>query len=89
MKKLKETGITLIALVITIVILLILAGVSMSMLKGENSIITQADKTKEETEIAEEKEAVQMAYAEAMVEKYDQGSITASDIQKQLDASGT
>ena len=61
----------------------------MSMLKGENSIITQADKTKEETEIAEEKEAVQMAYAEAMVEKYDQGSITASDIQKQLDASGT
>ena len=89
-KQLRTTkGITLIALVITIVILLILAGVSMSMLKGENGIITQANKAKEKTEIAEEKEAVQMAYTGAMVEKYDQDSITASDIQKQLDASGT
>ena len=38
----KEKGITLIALVVTIVVLLILAGVSISMLTGENGIITQA-----------------------------------------------
>ena len=40
--KRKESGITLIALVVTIVVLLILAGVSISMLTGENGIITQA-----------------------------------------------
>ena len=45
----KEKGITLIALVVTIVVLLILAGVSISMLTGENGIITQAQYAKEET----------------------------------------
>ena len=45
----KEKGITLIALVVTIVVLLILAGVSISMLTGENGIITQAQNSKEET----------------------------------------
>lgn len=51
-KKLENNGgITLIALVVTIVVLLILAGVSISMLAGENGIITQAQKSKEETEI--------------------------------------
>lgn len=36
----ENKGITLIALVVTIVVLLILAGVSISMLMGENGIIT-------------------------------------------------
>ena len=40
--KIRESGITLIALVVTIVVLLILAGVSISMITGENGIITQA-----------------------------------------------
>ena len=53
----KERGITLIALVITIVVLLILAGVSISMLTGENGILTQAQNAKVATanESAEEK----------------------------------
>ncbi len=42
-------GITLIALVITIVVLLILAGVTIMMLFGENGIIAKAEKAKEET----------------------------------------
>lgn len=41
----KERGITLIALVVTIVVLLILAGVSISMLTGENGIITRAEES--------------------------------------------
>ena len=50
-KKLRiNRGITLIALVITIIVLLILAGVSISMLTGQNGIITQAQRAKEETE---------------------------------------
>ena len=43
-------GITLIALVITIIILIILAGVAINALVGENGIITQAQRAKEETQ---------------------------------------
>ena len=53
----KERGITLIALVITIIVLLILAGVSIAMLTGQNGILTQAQKAKNETEKAAENEA--------------------------------
>lgn len=42
-------GITLIALVITIIVLLILAGISIAMLTGENGILTKADEAKRET----------------------------------------
>ncbi|MFR1259053.1 MAG: hypothetical protein ACLSCY_11840, partial [Clostridium sp.] len=49
-KKWKEKGVTLIALVITIIVLIILAGVAINALVGENRIITQAQKAKEETE---------------------------------------
>ena len=44
----RNKGITLIALVVTIVVLLILAGISISMLGGENGIITKAQEAKEE-----------------------------------------
>lgn len=56
----KERGITLVALVVTIVVLLILAGVSISMvLGGNNGIVTKA----EETQTAQDK-----AYAEDVIE---------------------
>lgn len=45
----KQTGITLIALVVTIIVLIILAGVSIAMLVGENGIITQAQRAERET----------------------------------------
>ena len=62
----REKGITLIALVVTIVILLILAGVSISMLTGENGIINQANNAKENTELAriEEEKALNNLYEE-------------------------
>ena len=43
-------GITLIALVITIIVLLILAGVSIAMLTGENGIMNNAKEAKTQTE---------------------------------------
>ena len=46
----KTGGITLVALVVTIVVLLILAGVTITMLFGENGIIKKAQEAKEETE---------------------------------------
>ena len=54
-------GITLIALVITIIVLLILAGVSIAMLTGQNGILTQATNAKERTDKATEEEKIQMA----------------------------
>ena len=53
-------GITLIALVITIIVLLILAGVSIAMLTGQNGILTQAQNAKNETEKASLIEQVQL-----------------------------
>ena len=55
-KKDNQYGITLIALVITIIVLLILTGVSIAMLTGQNGILTQAQKAKTETENATKNE---------------------------------
>ena len=46
----KRKGITLIALVVTVIVLLVLAGVSISMLTGQNGILTQAQNAKDKTE---------------------------------------
>ena len=43
----KQKGITLIALVVTIIVLLILAGVSIATLTGDNGILTRASNAKE------------------------------------------
>ena len=60
-KSLKTSnGITLIALVITIIVLLILAGISISMLSGDNSILQKATDAKQTSERAEAKEQAQM-----------------------------
>ena len=84
----KQRGITLIALVITIIVLLILAGVSIAMLTGNNGILSQAQKASEETKIAEEKEQIGLAWNGATAVKQAQGAITASDIESQLSQNG-
>ena len=79
----KNRGITLIALVVTIVVLLILAAVSISMLGGENGIITQAIESKDKTDIAEEKEKVQLAVTAAKG-KTNWGEITEENLAEEL-----
>ena len=61
----KEKGITLIALVVTIVILLILASISIGALTGDNGIIDQAHTAKEDTEIASWEEQIDLAIIDA------------------------
>ena len=56
----QRKGITLIALVITIIVLLILAGISISMLSGDNSILQKATDAKINTDNANEKEQIQI-----------------------------
>ena len=65
-----QRGITLIALVITIIVLLILAGVSIAMLTGDNGILSNARKSSDETAIANAKERVSTAVNEAMTNYY-------------------
>ncbi len=69
-----RSGITLIALVITIIVLLILAGVSISMLSGENGIIQRAALAKSKSEIANLKEEVQMLLTGRSIEKSTEGN---------------
>ena len=52
-KGIKNKGITLIALVVTILVLLILAGISIGMLTGDNSIFLRAKEAKFKTRMAE------------------------------------
>ncbi len=60
----EKNGITLIALVLTIIVLLILAGVSIAMLTGNNGILTQAQRAKELTEVSSEEEYINLLIVE-------------------------
>ena len=82
-------GITLIALVITIIVLLILAGVSIATLTGENGILTKANTAKNQTIEAEEKEQISLAYSTVMADKLDSNSgndltVSAEELETQL-----
>ena len=57
----EQKGITLVALVITIIVLLILAGVTIAALSGPNGILTNATQATKDTAVSEAKEAVTMA----------------------------
>ena len=72
-------GITLIALVVTIVVLLILAAVSISMLGGENGIITQAQNAKLETRAGEVEEKVNLWKNEKISSKYTNATVKTED----------
>ena len=77
-------GITLLALAITIIILLILAGITINAITGDNGLIKNAGNAKKQTEIDNEKEIVDTCTIQAMGEnKY--GNITKEDLQNELD----
>ncbi len=63
-----EQGITLIALVITIIVLLILAGVSIAMLTGDNGILTQANNATVQQSHGSVREGIALAYNEYQIE---------------------
>ena len=55
-KSIRKEAITLLALVITIVIMLLLAAIAIQMALGENGLIIKASKAKKESQQAETKE---------------------------------
>ena len=83
-----EKGITLIVLVITIIVLLILAGVSIAMLTGENGILTRATDSKTQTIVADEKEAIGLAYNGVIAENQGSGEVTAEKLKVELSRNG-
>ena len=79
----EKKGITLIALVITIIVLLILAGVSIAMLTGQKGILTQANNAKNATELASTKEKVELAVIGAISQTRD-GTLTVGKLRTEL-----
>ena len=92
MKK-NQNGVTLIALVITIIVLLILAGVSIAMLSGENGILTNATKSAAASAIADAKSAIATKIANLTTEYYNayyvESAGNAGNLAANLQAQGT
>ena len=82
-----EGGITLVALVVTIVVLLILAGVSLNLVFSNEGILTRSKESKTKTEIAEVKEKAQLDITEIQI--LNGGKITYSELKTTLEKYGT
>lgn len=78
-----ETGITLIALVVTIIILLILAGVTIAMLTGENGLLRRTDNAKEKTIISQAEEDIKLRLIESAT--IGNGKITKESFMQALE----
>ncbi len=83
----EKRGITLVALVVTIVVLLILAGVSLNLVLGNEGILTRSKESKTKTEIAEVKEKAQLDITE--IQTLNGGKITYSELKTTLEKYGT
>lgn len=85
----KDTrGIALIALVITIIVLLILATVSIAMLAGENGLLKKATGAKEKNKVGEEKEIIQLAYSTLKIDEiHNSEKITKDNLKTEIEKS--
>ena len=83
----KEKGITLVALVVTIVVLLLLAGISLNLVIGNEGILTRSKESKTKTQLAEVKEKAQLDITE--VQTLNAGKITYGELKSILEKYGT
>ena len=79
----RNKGITLIALVVTIIILLLLAGISITMLTGQNGILTRTGEAKEKTGTAQTEELVKLSITDAITQGL--GTLLEENLEKALD----
>ena len=78
-----NSAITLVALIITIIVLLILAGVTLNMVMGENGIFGKANNAKNKTEVAQYEEELRMCVLEMQTDSAEKGkTLTLKDIQE-------
>ena len=85
-----ERGVTLIALVVTIIVLLILAGVTIVALSGDNGILQNATKAKEENRQASIEEKIKLLSTETIIDQYagQNEEKTAEELQSELNSQG-
>ena len=83
----KQNAITLIALVVTIIVLLILAGISITMLTGQNGILNRAGEAKEKTDVAQKDENSKLTNYENIMNMYQSGDnyVPIEDISDEID----
>ena len=83
MKKYKiNSGVTLIGLVVTIIVLLVLAGISISMLTGKNGILNRSSGAKQNTETSQTEELVKVSVIEAISQGL--GNLTSANLEVAL-----
>ncbi len=82
-KIMKNKGITLVSLVVTIVILLILAGVTLNIAISENGIFSKAKKATKEYQIASEREYLEQNILSVQLDKY-MGNVSSEKLGKSL-----
>ena len=80
--KREKSGITLISLVITIIVLLILAGVTLNALLGDSGILNNAQRAKEQTIASNNKEQIQLIVQSILIKGNDK--ITGDKLKEEL-----
>ena len=84
--KANQKGITLIALVVTIVVLLVLAGITISLVFSENGVINKAQEANENTQIAQVREQLELAKGPEYIE--GNGKYNPDSYFKRIEAEG-
>lgn len=82
----KENGVSLLALVVTIIVLIIIAGAVIANIRGNSGIINQSANADKKKLTSEEKEAVQWAAAQAVADETNKSGVIAdkTKIQEKL-----
>lgn len=83
-----EKGITLIALVITIIVLLILAGISIAMLTGDNGLLTKSKQSAAASAVAGAKDEISLEFQKEMADylknKYTAGATATAPLPSKI-----
>ena len=74
-----QKGITLVALVITIIVLLILAGVTIAALSGDNGILKRGSEAKVQTNVQNAKDLINLGVQECMTNYYNAKYVNNAD----------
>lgn len=77
-------GITLISLVVTLIVLIILAGVSINLTLGENGILMQAEKAKMEQEVTQIKEMLELKKLEVALLDGNRGNVPINQFVEEI-----
>ena len=91
MKKTKlfeESAITLIALVVTIIVMVILVGVALSISIGDNGLLKRTETSRDQTIISMEKEQISLAYNNCRIHNLFGQEVTAEQLENELLTNG-